>query len=201
MLLGKACSIFSGYTARTGLDAAALGGVLAIQLRDLPPCGTLDVSRLTRVQLGDVQDRHLVHAGDVLFRSRGDRNTAAAVGRDLREGAVAVLPLMILRPRSDIVSAEYLAWAINHPTTQRFFDSVARGTKLRMVSRASLEHLELDIPDIETQRKIVAIAALADREQALSLQAAGLRKELTSKILGERAKRPRRAAATERTTN
>ena len=107
---------------------------------------------------------------------------------------------MILRPKRDIVSAEYLAWMINHPKTQRFFDSVARGTKLRMVSRASLEHLDLDIPDIETQQKIVAVATLADREQALSVQAAGLRKELTSKILGERAKRPRRPAATERTT-
>lgn len=107
---------------------------------------------------------------------------------------------MILRPKPDIVSADYLAWAINHPNTQRFFNSVARGTKLRMVSRASLEHLDLDIPDTETQRNIVAIAALADREQALSLQAAGLRKELTSRILGGYAKHHRRAAATERTT-
>ncbi len=200
MQLARACSILSGYTARTRLDEAASGGIPAIQLRDLPSSGELNLSRLTRVQLDDVQDRHLVHTGDVLFRSRGDRNTAATIGPDLSEGAVAVLPLMILRPKPDIVSAEYLAWVINHPKTQRFFDSVARGTKLRMISRASLEHLELDIPDIETQRKIVAIAALADREQTLSVQAAGLRKELTSKILGDRAKRPRRPAATERTT-
>lgn len=182
------------------LDAAASGGIPAIQLRDLPTSGRLDLSRLTRVQLGDVQERHLVHAGDVLFRSRGDRNTAAAVGPDLQEGAVAVLPLMILRPNPHIISAEYLAWAINHPTTQRFFDSVARGTKLRMVSRASLEQLDLDIPNIETQRKIVAIAALAEREQALTLRTATMRKELTSKILGEYAKQIRPAAVTERIT-
>ncbi len=200
MLLARACSIFSGYTARTRLVPVAQGGVLAIQLRDLSPSGTLDVSRLARVQLDDIQDRHLVHSGDVLFRSRGDRNTAAVVGSDLAEAALALLPLMILRPKPHVISGEYLAWAINHPHTQRFFDSVARGTKLRMVSRASLEHLELDIPDVETQRKIVAIDALAEREKALSVQAAGLRKELTSRILGERAKRPRRATATERIT-
>lgn len=200
MLLAHACSILSGYTARGRIEPATLGGLMMIQLRDLSANGRLDVSRLTRAQLDDVQDRHLVHPGDVLFRSRGDRNTAAVVGEDLTEAALAVLPLMILRPKANIVSGEYLTWAINHPQTQRFFDSVARGTKLRMVSRSSLEHLDLDIPDFETQQKIVAIAALADREQVLSVQAAGLRKELTSKILGERAKRPRRAAATERTT-
>jgi restriction endonuclease S subunit len=69
-----------------------------------------------------------------------------------------------------------------------------------MVSRASLEQLELDIPDIETQRKIVAIDELAEREQALTVRAAGMRKELTSKILGERAKQIRPAATTERIT-
>lgn len=70
-----------------------------------------------------------------------------------------------------------------------------------MVSRASLEQLDLDIPNIETQRKIVAIAALAEREQALTLRTATMRKELTSKILGEYAKQIRPAAATERITN
>jgi len=200
MRLSSICSIHTGYTARGQLVSAAAGGIPVIQLRDLAT-GRVEPSKLMHVQLGDVQDRHVARSGDVLFRSRGDRNTTVVLGEGLAEPALVVLPLMILRPKPDIVSAEYLAWVINHPKTQRFFDSVARGTKLHMVSRASLEHLELDIPDLESQRKIVAIAALADREQALSVQAAGLRKELTSKILGERAKRPRRAAATERTTN
>jgi hypothetical protein len=201
MLLAHACSILSGYTARGRIEPVALGGVLAIQLRDLSANGRLDVSRLMRVQLDDVQDRHLVHPDDVLFRSRGERNTAAAVGEDLPEAALAVLPLMILRPKANIVSGEYLAWAINHPQAQRFFDSVARGTKLRMVSRASLEQLDLDIPDRETQKKIIAIDALAERERVLSARIAGMRKELTSRILGEYAKHSQRAAATERTTN
>jgi len=201
MLLAHACSILSGYTARGRIEPVALGGVLAIQLRDLSANGRLDVSRLMRVQLDDVQDRHLVHPDDVLFRSRGDRNTAAVVGEDLTEAALAVLPLMILRPKANIVSGEYLTWAINHPQTQRFFDSVARGTKLRMVSRASLEQLDLDIPDLETQKKIIAIDALAERERVLSARIAGMRKELTSRILGEYAKQSQRAAATERTTN
>jgi len=201
MLLAHACSILSGYTARGRIEPVALGGVLAIQLRDLSANGRLDVSRLMRVQLDDVQDRHLVHPDDVLFRSRGDRNTAAVVGEDLTEAALAVLPLMILRPKANIVSGEYLTWAINHPQTQRFFDSVARGTKLRMVSRASLEQLDLDIPDLETQKKIIAIDALAERERVLSARIAGMRKELTSRILGEYAKQSQRAAATERTNS
>jgi uncharacterized protein YifN (PemK superfamily) len=179
---------------------AAFGGIPVIQLRDMAR-GLVESKQLMHVQLGDAQDRHLAHSGDVLFRSRGDRNTAVVVGEGLAEPALVVLPLMILRPKPELVSGEYLAWAINQSQTQRFFDSVARGTKLRMVSRASLEQLDLNIPSIETQRKIVAIDALAERERALSALVAGMRKELTSKILGEYAKQIRPAAATERITN
>jgi len=200
MKLTSAVNILSGYTARSRLEPVEFGGIPVIQLRDLAATGRVEGSQLMHVPLNDIQDQHLVHPGDVLFRSRGDRNTATVVSEDLPRSAVAVLPLMILRPKPDIVSGDYLAWAINHPQTQRFFDSVARGTKLRMVSRASLEQLELDIPDIETQRKIVAIDELAEREQALTVRAAGMRKELTSKILGERAKQIRPAATTERIT-
>jgi len=200
MKLTSAVSIISGYTARGRLEPAEFGGIPVIQLRDLAATGRVEGSQLMHVRLNDIQDRHLVHPGDVLFRSRGDRNTATVVSEDLPRSAVAVLPLMILRPNPDIVSGEYLAWAINHPQTQRFFDSVARGTKLRMVSRASLEQLDLDIPDIETQRKFVAIAALAEREQELTIRAATMRKELTSKILGECAKQIQPAAITERMT-
>ena len=199
MRLSSVCSILTGYTARGQLVPAAFGGIPVIQLRDMAR-GLVESKQLMRVQLGDVQDRHLAHSGDVLFRSRGDRNTAVVVGEGLAEPALVVLPLMILRPKPELVSGEYLVWAINHSQTQRFFDSVARGTKLRMVSRASLEQLDLDIPNIETQGKIVAIAALAEREQALTLRTATMRKELTSKILGERAKQIRPAATTERIT-
>ena len=199
MKLSRVCSILTGYTARGRLVSAAAGGIPVIQLGDMTT-GRIVAKQLMHVQLGDVQDRHLARSGDVLFRSRGARNTALVVDESLPEPALAVLPLMILRPKQDIVSAEYLEWAINHPQTQRFFDSVASGTKLRMVSRASLEHLDLDIPDIEAQRKIVTLNALAEREQDLSIRIAGMRKELTSRILGEYAKHPRRAAATERIT-
>lgn len=193
MNLPSVCSILSGYTARGRLEPATIGGVLAIQLRDLPAAGQVDVSHLTRVQLDDARERHRVYAGDVLFRSRGDRNTAVVVG-PVQDTAVAVLPLMVLRPNPDIVAAEYLAWAINLPETQRFFNTVARGTNLRMISREALEKVELDIPDIQTQQKIVAIAALAERERQLSMLLADARRDVTTRVLSELAKQTRPVA-------
>lgn len=200
MRLADACTIHTGYTARGRLEPTAAGGVLAIQLRDISPDGLVDPERLTRVQLEDLADRYFVRAGDVVFRSRGERNTASALDERLREPALAVLPLMVLRPKRDVVTPEYLAWAINQAPAQRHFDVAARGTNIRMIPRSSLDDLELDVPDIETQGKIVAVSALAERERELSQLAAETRRRMMSLILVERASRMRPSTRQEGTS-
>jgi hypothetical protein len=200
MRLADVCIIHTGYTARGRLEPMAAGGVLAIQLRDISSEGYIDPERLTRVQLEDLADRYFVRAGDVVFRSRGDRNTASALDERLQEPALAVLPLMVLRPNLKLVTPEYLAWAINQPPAQRHFDAAARGTNIRMIPRSSLDNLELDVPDIETQEKIVAVDALAERERLLSQLAAETRRQMISLILVEQANRISPSTGMERTS-
>ena len=200
MRLPDISTIRTGYTVRGRLETAERGGLLTIQLGDISSDGSVSPERLTRVCLGDLPDRYFVRAGDVVFRSRGERNTAFALDARFREPALAVLPLFVLRPKMDIVLPEYLAWAMNQPPAQRHFDSFARGTKLRMVPRASLDALDIDVPELETQRKIVAIDALAERERALSVLAADKRRQLTGLILADRAKDRRTSTGQERKT-
>ncbi|MDO1559520.1 hypothetical protein Q0812_08780 [Brevundimonas sp. 2R-24] len=199
MRLADACTIHTGYTARGRLEPAP-GGVLAIQLRDISPEGLVDPEQLTRVQLDGLADRYFVRTGDVVFRSRGERNTASALDERLQEPALAVLPLMVLRPKREVVTPEYLAWAINQPPAQRHFDSAARGTNIRMIPRSSLDDLELDVPDIETQGKIVVVDALAERERELTRLAADTRRKMISLLLVERANSIRPKTRQERTS-
>lgn len=200
MLLPDACTIHSGYTVRGRLEAAEDGGVLAIQLRDISADGFIDPERLTRVPLDDLPDRYFVRSGDVVFRSRGERNTASVIDKRLQEPALAVLPLLVLRPNIDVVLPEYLAWVINQQPAQRYFDLAARGTNIRMIPRSSLDDLDLEIPDIGTQEKIVAIDALAEQERALAMLVAETRRKMLSMILVERANRLRLATRQERTS-
>jgi hypothetical protein len=191
MRLPDVCSIQIGYTARAKFEPAA-DGVLSIQLRDIAEDG-VDITQLARVQIKERVDRYLVQAGDVLFRSRGERNTAVALDQRFIEPAVAVSPLMMLRPDPSAIIAEYLAWAINQPEAQRHFDVAARGTSIRMVPKASLDDLHIDVPDLETQRRIVMVDALAAREHALTHLLADIKQALTNRLLAERAKSKRNA--------
>ena len=187
MRIGDACSILTGYTSRGKLLPAEQGGWPVLQLGDVSPDGHVEPDRLTRVAFDDLPKRYLVGRGDVIFRSRGEPNIAVALDDRFVERAVAVLPLFVLRPKPEIILPEFLAWAINQPASQRHFDRVARGTTMRMVPRSGLEILEISVPPIETQRRIVAIDALAERERSLTILAANKRRAITGQILYDQA--------------
>lgn len=189
MRITDVCAIHTGYTARGRLEPSPVGGVLVIQLGDFPIVGPIDPDSLMRVQLDGLADRYFVRAGDVVFRSRGDRNTACALDDRLREPALAVLPLMVLRPNRDVVLPEYLAWAINQPPAQHYFDLAAYGTNIRMIPRSSLEKLEIHVPDLATQQRIITVDALAAQEWELSQRAAETRRKMMSLLLVEQASR------------
>jgi len=183
--LSDICTIQTGFTARGRLESAADGGVLALQLRDILPDGLIAANGLIRIQVGDISERYLARLGDVVFRSRGERNTAAVMDESIPEPALAILPLMILRPDPQTLSGAYLAWAINQEPAQRYFGEEAQGTSLRMVSRTALENLKIAVPDFETQQRILQVDFLAERERQLAEQLTLKHYELIHRVLVE----------------
>ena len=188
MRLAELSDIHSCYTARGRLEPLPEGGVPALQLRDVGTEGATPGPDFQRYDLGKLPDRYFVRGGEVVFRSRGEPNAAAAIRDPLPEPAVVIVPLVIVRPDRARVLPEYLAWAINQPDAQRRLGAEAQGTSLRMIPMAVLENLEIAVPDLPTQKRIVELNALARQEGKLLRQLAARREELVSAILGEAAK-------------
>jgi hypothetical protein len=146
--------------------------VPAVQVRDLHEEDAFDPAGLARYELAPSHNRYWARRGDLLFRSRGERNTAVIVKSPTNAAAVAILPLMVLRPDREQVEPAYLAWFINQPNAQRYFEKCAQGTRLKVIPKACLDELEVPVPDLATQRLIVEIDELARREHALSRELA-----------------------------
>lgn len=164
MLLADVARISSGLTVRERLDASA-SGVLAIQMADLAVGSHLDVRGMARIP--SPHPRYLVSRGDVLLRSRGHATIAWAVPDDLPEQAVAVLPLFIIRPSTDIYDPDFLAWWLNQPDAQTHLRRAAQGQSIQMVSKATLESVPLQLPPLAQQRLIADAAHLAACETQL----------------------------------
>ena len=188
MRLSELSDIHSGYTARGKLDPVPEGGVPALQLSDVGTTGEMPGSDFQRYHLNKLSDRYFVRGGEVVFRSRGEPNAAAAIPDPLPEPVVVIVPLVIVRPDRGRILPEYLAWAINQPDAQRQLGAEAQGTSLRMIPKTVLENLEIAVPDLATQKSIVELNALARQEGQLLRQLAARRENLLTAILGEAAK-------------
>lgn len=188
MRLAALADIHSGYTARGRLDPLPEGGVPALQLRDVGTNGEEPGPNFQRYDLGELSDRYFVRGGEVVFRSRGEPNSAVAIPDPLPEPVAVIVPLVIVRPDRLQVLPQYLAWAINQTDAQRKLGAEAQGTSIRMIPMAALEDLEIAVPDLQTQRRIVELDSLARQEGQLLRQLATRRETLVSAILGDAAK-------------
>lgn len=183
MRLADLCDIHSGYTARSKLEPLQKGGVPAIQLSDVGGEDAFSPNTLARYDIGNVTEHHLVRGGEVIFRPRGPHGIAITIPEDVPEPAVVILPLIIIRPDRNRVLPEFVAWAINQPRAQHKLSLEAQGSIIRTIPVRALEQLDIAVPDMPTQRRIVALDALMRREKQLLRRLAERRERLFSTIL------------------
>lgn len=188
MRLDQVCDIQSGFTARGKLGESP-AGIPALQLRDLNDRGDWEAIVPARLDLEDAKNRYFAGPGDVLFRSRGAKNTASAIPEDWQHLAVVILPLMLLKPDERLIRPGFLEWSINAPGAQRELEKSVQGTSLRMVPRNALAELQIDVPALAAQDAILEAARLAARARELETSAANLRHALTDLFLHDAARR------------
>lgn len=180
MLLADVCTIQMGYSARQSLIETPIG-VPAIQLSDLSQSDDLIEMEPNSVNLdrNKIKQRYFASGGDVIFRSRGRDTTAALLPSDWPHLAVIVMPLLILNPNQERLRPDYLAWAINAPEAQFYFEKNKQGQRIDMISRAVLENLPIPDATLSQQRSIVDVSRLSKKEHALETRLADLRRHLS----------------------
>lgn len=179
VILKDIATVHMGYSFRSRLES---GVVAVIQMKDLTDENTVNCENLSYVAMEKFNDNHFARKGDLIFRSRSLTSTSAILLDD--PGLVVVsAPLLKIRLTSPDIMPEYLNWFIRQLPAQRFLASHARGTTQKMISKEALEMLEIDVPPLEKQKFIVALAMLADDEQRILQQLAIKRKQYISATL------------------
>lgn len=183
VILQNIADVQAGYSFRTRLESMETGSVAVIQMKDLTDSNQVRCDQLAKVDMDAPKGHHLVRPGDLIFRSRGLTSTSALL---LDNPGVAVLaaPLLRIRITSDSILPEYLNWYISQPLAQSYLTSCSEGTSLKMISKLSLENLEVFVPSIARQRLIVETALLAAEEQRILRTLTEKRNQyLSSKLL------------------
>ena len=178
MRLKDIASIHPGYLNRSKIQPNEQGSHRLIQVRDVE-AGVLQCSAATLIQFTpELSSRDkLLQNRDILFMARGDKNYAALLS-DVTEPTLAAASFFIIRVSSRDLEPAYLAWYLNQPRAQHYFTrNSGQGVLMPVVRRSVLEHLEVPLPSVATQRQIADVYSLLLDEQ-----------ELTRALLAKRAR-------------
>ncbi|MBX7134388.1 MAG: restriction endonuclease subunit S [Fimbriimonadaceae bacterium] len=175
--ISSVADIRSGFQFRESVEAVLGGCVGVIQIKDFSDRKQLSVSSIERTNLDKAYSASLVRRGDVLFLSRGHRPFAVHIDLDL-VNTIASGQFYILSGIHPSVRPAYLSWILNQRPMQDLFKQLAKGTHMPFVSMAEFRELDIPIPPLSVQEHIVALAALADEEQAILAQIAEKRAHL-----------------------
>ncbi len=183
MKIKKLATVQMGYSFRSRLEACESGEIAVIQMKDLLINNTVCCNDLVRINMGTIKEHHLVKKNDLIFRSRGHVTTPAILLEDPVKAVVAAPLLRIRVTKPDKVLPEYLNWYISQRDAQIFLTSRAKGTVQKMISKQAIEELEVVLPTLEKQKKILELATLSVREQTLLHTLADKREKYISAVL------------------
>ena len=187
-------TVSSGVTFRSRIEPSKDGGVRLIQMKDLGDDNFVHLSDSIRIAHTKPKPNQLAKLGDIIFRSRGQTNTAALLQVDAEDTIVAA-PLFRVQADTQKVVPEFLLWWINQPSSQAYLTSRSKGTMVKMVSKHGLEDLEVDLPSLEQQKKIAAFFSLSTREQQLLEELKNRKAIYTQGILMQMASESRQTAS------
>lgn len=171
-----------GYQFRKKIESVDDGTHRVIQIRDFDEHRILHKEGLSRVKIDKPAEQHLINKGNVLFLSRGHRNWAVSI-IDNCEDTIAVSHFFVLKIRNASVIPEYIAWYINQAPAQEYLHKIARrGTHIPIIPLSAFKELTVDLPDKETQNKIVELSNLMEKEKKLCNELQGKRSQLVNAI-------------------
>ena len=170
---------------QTGLFAkpGGAGDLVYLQSKHFDEYGQLQSVLYPDLPSEGISDKHLLKDGDVLFSAKGTKNFAA-VFENHNEQSVASTSFFVIRPSDKKVLPQYLAWFINNQSTQTLLKAQAVGTSIPSISKQVLENLEITVPNTETQKIILQITKLRNKEKSLKQKIETLReKQIQQQII------------------
>lgn len=178
--LSNLATLQFGFYAKP-IDSGSIGYILA---RHFDGDSFLLSGTDTFLNAAEVSESHLLQLGDVLFVGKGNRNFAWAYTEELGL-AVASSIFFVIRVNTTLVNPEYLAILLNSRNYQSIFQQMGAGSKIPSIRKSELESLEIKLPSLEQQMKIVEFNALHIAEETLRRRIIDEKSNLHNAILNK----------------
>ncbi|MFG0544859.1 restriction endonuclease subunit S [Pseudomonas sp. YQ_6] len=161
--LSELADVRSGYTFRGALEHDPFGDVRVLQIKDLRQNAAIEPNMLIAVTWDARTAPPLLQPNDIAVIARGDSNKAVLYAGE--QSVVATSQFFIITARRSEILPAYLCWLINLPQSQRSLER--NGSAIQAIGKASLMDMQIPLPSLATQQKLIALQAVWDEEDAL----------------------------------
>ena len=175
--LGQITDIRTGYTVREKLSKSSSGDKYLIQMKDF---GAVNQGVVDKVQTANVKVRSLdsiAQEKDLLIKARGSDFIPVLIPK-IFHGAMFAHPLLKIRVNREFAEPEFIAWFLSQPNIQAQLQRLTAGTALQTLRIDNLKGLELHLPSLDRQRKVLELVQLMEQEQKILNHLKTKRKQL-----------------------
>lgn len=163
MKLAEIASVQTGYFGR----ASTSKEVLYLQVKDFDEDLQLDSELSPELAIHDINEKHFLLDGDVLFAAKG-ANNFAVVYKHKGIPAVASTSFFVIRLTDKAILADYLAWFINSKGAMDYLRAFSKGTSTLSISIKTLKELEIMIPSLKKQKNIINLVELRRKQKKIN---------------------------------
>ncbi len=117
------------------------------------------------VSTENIADTYISRVGDIVVRLR-EPVTAVYIDESAK-GMIIPSLMAIVRVKSGMVNGEFLAYYINSTTSQKMLEKEIKGTTIAAIKTKDMEELEVVLPSLEDQKRVVALMNLSQNEIVL----------------------------------
>jgi len=154
------------------------GEIACLQVSDFDRKLNQFITPAPSLALNSRTKNHLLTKGDLILAAKGNYNFCTVFSKKMGKMVASSAFLVIQIQDKTMISPDYLCWILNREDTQAFLKANAIGTSMPSIGKTLIEALEVNIPLIDIQNKIVQIAGLQQREQQLHEEISSLRHQL-----------------------
>lgn len=129
----------------------------------------------------EIKSDYITQEGDVVVRLRAP-STAIYIDKSM-QGLVISSLMAVIRLNDSNVSTRFLAHYLNSTDIQKVFNMSIKGTTIPMTRTKDIAELDINIPPLSEQNKIVDIMNLLYKEQEILEQLRDKKKVFTQNIL------------------
>jgi hypothetical protein len=165
-----------------------LANYLVVQAKDIGTDGAINLHGMIRTEPPNKKAPDTLRPGEVVLQTRGMSYRAAVIS-EAPAPMIAAGSLFILTADTSRISPDYLVLFLNLPATQTELRQKATGSTIPNLRRAAIEQLEVPLPSLEDQARIVELASLVHKQSEITERINQLRLQELHALMIERAKK------------